>query len=271
MALRTTVRGLSDPTKIVTPAYRRWMRTHADDPMPEWVVQRIAEQLAKKQRDRRASFSGSSAGACLRAQEFGYLGIAPAVEQLPDVDLICIFNDGKWRHLRWQANLLAANILTEIEVSQSWIPKRSEGSMDGIGVVPDNHPNLDWRGLEFGFELKGVNGFQFAKLVKKELPKDEHLYQVDRYFLTSGVDLFVVLYECKLTQRTHEWVLTRDDIRIKESLEELEDLNHAVDTQTLHPQLRTCAARMGPFWDGCPYAGRGGICETWRDKGKTWL
>jgi hypothetical protein len=271
VALRSTVRSLTDSRKIVTPAYRKWLRKHSDDPYPDWVVELMAKELRKQQRDRRWSFSGSSAGACLRAQEFGYLGIATAVEAQPSVDLLSIFDDGRWRHLRWQANLLSAGILRHIEVSLNWPAKRSKGSMDGLGVVPDDHPNLSWRGLEFGFELKGVNGFQFSKLIQQPLPKEEHLDQVDRYFLSSGVDLFVVLYECKLTQRTHEWVITRDEQRIQESAYELDELNAAVDQEELHPQLRSCSARMGPYWQSCPYAGKGGVCETWRDEGRLWV
>lgn len=271
MSLRSTIRSLNDARAIVTPAYRRWLRLHGDDPYPEWVVELMAKELRKVQRDRRGSFSGSSAGMCLRAQELAFLGVPGPVESAPDTDLIAIFDDGRWRHLRWQANLLSASILRRIEVPLDWEAKRSKGSMDGLGVVPDDHPNISWRGLEYGFELKGVNGFQFSKLIKKPYPKEEHLHQVDRYFLSSGVDLFVVLYECKLTQRTHEWVITRDEMRIQDSADELNILNAAIDEQEIHPQMRSCASRMGPFWQNCVYAGRGGVCEKWRDEGRTWL
>jgi hypothetical protein len=270
MAIRTAVRRLNDATKIVTPAHRQWLRVHGEDPYPDWVVDLVAEQLAKAQRDRRRSFSASSAGSCLRAQEFGFMGVTPPVDAMPSTDLLAIFRDGKWRHLKWQADLLTSGIINQIEVPLDWPAMNSKGSMDGAGVVSDDHPNLSWRGLEFGLEIKGVNGFQFSKLIEKPLPMDSHVYQTDRYFLSSGVDLFVVLYECKLTQRTHEWVLARDEVRIKESQEELEDLNQAVAARTIHSQLNTCARRMGPSWQSCPYAGRGGICETWRNEGKTW-
>jgi hypothetical protein len=272
MGLRRAMRLAGDPTKIVTPRYREWLRNHSDDPYPDWVVELMRKELQKVQRDRRGSFSGSSAGSCLRAQELGYLGVIPPLEAQPTTDLLSIFDDGRWRHLRWQANLLSAAILGRIEVSLSWPAKRSAGSMDGAGIVPDDHPNPRWRGLEFGFELKGMNGFQFSRLIRSRNPQptDKHLHQVDRYLLASGFDLFVVLYECKATQATYEWVIERDEERIAESLEELEALNEAVDMKMMHPQLMSCSKRMGPYWDGCPYAGRGGICEQWRDQGRRW-
>lgn len=271
MTLRSTVRRLNDATKIVTPDYLSWLKLHSDDPYPDWVVDLMRQELSKQQRDRTGSFSGSGAGSCIRQQLFGYLGVLPPIETLPTADLLAIFDDGRWRHLRWQANLLSAGILTAIEVSLDWPAKRSKGSMDGMGVVRDDHPNLSWRGKDFGFELKGMNGFQYPKAVKKPFPDDKHMAQVDRYFLSSGVDLFVVLYECKLTQRFHEWVITPDMTRIQDQADELDDLNKAVDNQLIPDQLRSCAARMGPYWQACAYAGRGGVCESWRDGGKTWV
>lgn len=273
MTLRETIRKAQDTTQIVTPAYRRWLRNHSDDPKPQWVADLIHAELTKRQRVRVGSFSGSTAGSCLRAQEFGFMGVHPPVEAKPSTDLLSIFDDGRWRHLRWQANLLAAGILTGIELSLPWPAMRSAGSMDGYGVVWDSHGNEAWRGKEFGLELKGVNGFQFSKIVKMKNPQptDKHLAQIDRYFLSSGFDLFVVLYECKLTQATHEWVIERDEQRIQDSLEELQELNDAVDNKDIHPQLISCSKRMGPSWAGCPYAGKGGICEQWRNEGRTWL
>lgn len=274
MTLRNTMKMLDESRQIVTPRYRKWLRSGAlDQGYPDWVVELIQKELHKQSRDRTRSFSGSSAGACLRQQEFGFLGVPPPIEAHPSTDLLSIFDDGRWRHLRWQANLLSAAILGRIEVSLDWPAKRSKGSMDGAGIVPDDHPNPKWRGEEFGFELKGVNGFQFSKLVKQPIPDEKHLDQVVRYMLVSGLRLFVVLYECKLTQKTHEWVIERTpklERAISYSKEELDALNEAVDRKRLHPQLRSCAARMGPYWSGCAYAGKGGICESWRDWGKVW-
>lgn len=270
MALRRTLALLDDDRQIVTPAYRKWLANHSDDAYPDWVVAVITKELAKQQRDRRFSFSGSSAGYCMRRQEFDFLGVGADMNFKPSTDLLSIFDDGRWRHLRWQANLLSAGILDRIEVLLDWPAKRSKGSMDGVGTVPADHPRVDWRGEEFGFELKGMHGFVYANAVKKPTPSEKHMEQVDRYFLVSGLKLFVVVYECKLTQQTHEWVIERDERRIRYSAEELDDMNEAVDRQRIHDQLRSCARRMGPAWADCPYAGKGGVCESWRDWGKTW-
>lgn len=265
MSLRSTVRSLTDATKIITPDYRKWLAVHADDPYPDWVVDLLANELKKVQRDRRRSFSGSSAGTCLRAQELTYLGVQPEIDKLPGTDLIGIFDDGRWRHLRWQANLLTAGLLTRIEFPLDWPNKRMKGSMDGVGIVRTDHPNASWRGLEYGFELKGVNPFQYSRLVAKKYPKADHMAQIMRYFLTSGVDLFVCVYENKATQQFHEWVIRPDEELMLESQWELDELNKDADAERLRPQLKTCAARMGPYWEGCAFAGVGGPCERTKE------
>jgi hypothetical protein len=270
MSLRETLRVMNAPNTIITSDYRRWLRKHHDDPYPDWVVELIRAELAKGGRDRSGSFSGSSAGSCMRAQEFEFLGVSPPMERQADTDLISIYDDGRWRHLRWQANLLTSRILSRIEFPLDWPAKRSKGSMDGLGVVKADHANVAWRGLNFGFELKGMNGFQYPRAVKEPLPTPKHMQQIGRYFLSSGVDLFVCIYECKLTQKFHEWVITPDMVDMVEQQQEIDELNAAVDRQQIHPQLKTCAARQGPYWAACGYAGKGGVCETWRDWGKTW-
>lgn len=182
----------------------------------------------------------------------------------PSVDLWRIFTDGKWRHLHWQADLLTARILTDVEFPAPWRRLRAWATADGVGIVPDDHPCPEWRSEPFGFELKGVNAFQYAKLVKQPLPKLEHAKQVARGMLLSGYPLWVVVYEDKSTQNFHEWVLTRKDLadQIVESQRELDELNNAVELGRLHDPLQSCLARFGPNWQGCQYAGRGGVCET---------
>lgn len=264
------VNSRTDPGLIITPTYKAWISAHGDDPYPDWVVARIAELMAITPRERRGTFSASSAGSCLRAQEFAFSGVRPDVLATPSTELKQIFHDGKWRHLKWQADLLTCGLLKHVEFGLDWPNMRSKGSMDGMGIVPDDHPNPAWRGLTFGFELKGVNPFQYPRYVKQKWPTETHREQIARYFLVSGVDLFVVIYENKGTQDFHEWVIAPNKAWIADSEWELRELNNAVDSQTYHPQQRLCAQRTGPFWEKCIWGGKGGVCETTNDWQQTW-
>lgn len=254
--LRNLSRAMRAHDQIITPVLTPWLIQHGDDPYPEWVADKIRNILITPPRDRTGSFSGSSAGGCMRAQELQYLGI-PASPT--DAQLQNIFNDGKWRHLRWQAMLLAAGILLDIEFALPWVAMHSMGSADGIGIVPDTHPRRVWRGKDYVFELKGISTFQFGK-VKDEGVLPKHLKQVHRYFLSGGFDLAVIIYEDKTTQNWHEVVIEPDDRLLDESRRELEALNSAIVRKQLHDMLPECRALKGATWHDCGFGAATRTC-----------
>lgn len=134
--------------------------------------------------------------------------------------------------------LLEADILTDIEVPlvypNDWNLK---GSMDGVGV----HPKWD----EFVFELKG-----WSALIDE--PKPEHVEQVHRYMLASGIYVASMIYEHKSSQNWREFIVEWDDkigLRVEE---ELERLNLAVTNQELPEILHACAQKTG-LYKTCPY------------------
>lgn len=262
MSYAQLIKSIKKQNQIVSLRYRQWLTQHGDDPLPDWVVERIKKQMLAVPRNRTASFSASSAGQCLRRQELQFLGIPPEFGMEPDSRLLNIFNDGKWRHLRWQANLLAATILDRIEVPVPWTRMRSMGTIDGAGWVPSDHPRISWRNKEFGFELKGMNPWDYSKAVNKDTQKEEHLRQIARYCLQGGFELYVCLYEDKATNNWKEWVIEPEDKLMAEVEQELWELNHAIDRKQLHPILPSCKMRRGPTWEQCMYSKSNGVCES---------
>lgn len=254
--LKALIRAEMATDTILTQGVQTWLLQHGDEALQPDVADAISTLLQTPPRFRGESFSASSAGQCPRKQVLAFLG--PDGEVI-DTQLQNIFNDGKWRHLRWQAMLLSARLLMHAEFPLTWYSMRSVGTMDGLGVVPDDHPRTQWRGEEFGFELKGVSSFQFPKL-KKSGPLEKHRQQVDRYFLMSGMKLFVIMYEDKTTQEFKEWVIERDETRVEAQRQELSDLNQSVETRKLPPMLPACALGQGPEWADCQFGGRGGTC-----------
>lgn len=261
MSYAAIIKELKRQDTIVSMPYREWLLTKSDEGLPQWVVDRIMAQMVQRPRIRVGSFSPSSSGQCLRRQELSFLGVPVPFGAGPDARLMNIFNDGKWRHLRWQANLLAAGILTDIEWAVPWIRMRALGNVDGRGYVREDHPRMSWRGKEFGFELKGANPFMYNKQTRRDEPDEKHLRQVHRYFLQGGFELYVILYEEKGTNEWKEWVVEPDPVILEEAREELIQLNASIDSGRLHPMLPSCKIRMGDQWTReCPYAGETGIC-----------
>ena len=258
---RELKKALEQTDKIITPRLSAWLLTEADNALPEKIAQKMQDLLTTQPRYRGQSFSASSATFCLRSQLFSYLD-APATQH--DGRLMNIFMDGKWRHLRWQAMCLMAGILIEIEFPLEWPRKRSKGSMDGVGIVPDDHPRLRWRGKEFGFELKGMNSMIYQKVVATDTLKPEHVGQIARYFLLSGLELFVYVIEDKSTQHWHEVVADRTEPfwanAIEEQRWELNELNKAASKKRLPDRIPECAQLKGPTFMGCSFGGRTGVC-----------
>lgn len=256
-------------TTIITAPYEAWLlATNGNEPYPEWVADRIRELLLERPRERHASFGGSDAGQCMRKQELSYIGLGAISEHLEteytkvvDAGLLNVFNDGHWRHRRWQANLLTAGIISDIEFQIPWQAMRSRGAVDAVGVVPDDHPRVEWRGKFYGVELKGMNSWPWRKHVEDNTQMEKHKGQFSRYFLSGGFDLFVVLYECKDDNQFKEWVFEPEAKLLGDARTELEKLNADADRRTLAQPLPSCMQRMGKAWKDCQYAGRGGICE----------
>lgn len=255
--LRNLVNAVNSTNKIITPSLAEWIIRHGDDALSEAVADKIHELLTTQPRYRGGSFSASSSGMCERRQVLQFLGPR---EGVIDTRLANIFSDGKWRHLRWQSMLLMAGLLTDIEEPLDWPAKRTRGTMDGLGIVSDDHPKQHWRGQEFGFELKGVSGFLYPKWSKAL--HEPHRRQVHKYFAMSGLKLFVIVYEDKSTQEWTEWVIEPDPQLMDETLAEIDRLNDAVDSRRLPTMLPQCKLQRGPEWKGCPMGGAGGPCVS---------
>jgi hypothetical protein len=259
--LKRLLRQAKQDDLIITPRYNHFLLSGGfDQPLRPEVAKIIHDLLVKPPRVRKGTFSSSSAGRCLRRQEFEYMGIDPG--GAIDPRLANIFDDGRWRHLRWQARLLQANIIDAVEVAIPVKSLRSWSTLDGEGVVPANHPRIRWRNQRFGFELKGINswGFDIAKM--DERIKEEHLDQVHRYFLASGHRLFVILYESKNSQEWYEWAIEADPQRLLRQKRELLVLNNDRRDKELQPRLAECQKRTGKVFHECPFGGVRGVCLT---------
>ncbi|AKL88374.1 hypothetical protein BH789_gp093 [Gordonia phage GMA6] len=254
---------------IVTRPITDWLLTHGDDAFSPEVVTYIADQLQTQPRVRTGSFSGAAAGMCLRRQELAFAGVPG---EPIDPQLRNIFNDGKWRHLRWQAMLLETGIITDPEYLVQWPKFLSRGSLDARGEVPMDHHKPTWRGKEFGFELKGVSTFQYGEL-KKNGPMDKHMRQIHHYFVLGNFDLFSIVYEDKTTQDWIEWVVEPDRKLLIEAENDMRELAKAVKSRKLHGMQPACIKRKGIEFNDCPFGGARGECVkalTKLPKGFSW-
>ena len=265
--LKTILEQETDPKLLLTPRINEWMLEHPGNLYTQNAYDRVWAELTKPGRDRSGSFSASSAGQCLRRQEFAFLG-KPQKPVFPA--LRTVFEIGTWTHAQWQALLLSAKLLDDIEVEYKWPRMNSMGSADGVGHVWWESTNPLYRGRNYGVELKTVGEFAWKKKAE-EGPSSDHLDQVHRYMLVSGIDLFSYIIIDKGNSSGLGWkefVIERDPKLIEKSEKELEELNKALKIKKLHPLLTECKIGTGPIYKQCPYGGREGVCKTtknWSD------
>jgi hypothetical protein len=174
---------------------------------------------------------------CKRAQVFEYMGM-DTINPFT-AEQINLFNDGKWRHLRWQTMGLTAGFLDEVEVGF----KTSDnlvGSVDGKGVDRD--------GVKFIFELKGI--YQ----LNDSLPYSLHVWQVQSYLYgNQDCKYATIVYEDKRTQHFREYVVKRKPYMQKVIKSRLESLNQHVSNKELPDVREECRAGKGEEFKECPY------------------
>jgi hypothetical protein len=262
--MKSFLREYRSNDSIVLGDLNRWLLSNPDPQFDPWVVDIIAEQLNGPKYTRVGMFRSSSAGRCERAQVFSYLG-QPTSDGAQDPVLTTIFQDGKFRHLRFQALCLQAGIITSIEDALTWPRMSARGTTDGTGVVRADHPVTRYRGKEFGLELKGMNSFGYKRRADDDGEiKEEHLDQTSRNLLLGGYDLYVIIYEDKNTQQQFEWVIEPDADRLDAQIAELKRLNRAVRQKKLPNRLPDCQRRKGDVFGKCSFGGKQGTCDLAR-------
>lgn len=225
---------------IITPRLDRWLMEHPEGVTPDPEALNGLLRRAGSNNDRANRFGASSRGTCLRAQVFSYIGWRQ--NRGADPVLQNIFNDGTWRHLRWQLMGLQAGLFTDIEVPYSLPQWNLKVSLDG------ENRNEGW-----GFELKGTSNM--SGLVTNGISQG-HLLQVHTCMLASELDTFVYVAEDKRSQEWREIVVRRDEKVIRQVKQELTKLNDAIDRRRLPAIQKECERGQGPIFKGCPYADR---------------
>lgn len=240
MSLGKAIKGLRriEPL-LVTPLVEDFLRRVPDGVIWDeagYALWRKLTEKAAQNEDRSGRFGASSRGMCHRRQVFGFLGMPSA--QMIDPETQNLFNDGKWRHLRWQMMAMQAGALTHVEYPYAYPKLRVSGSMDGLNSYE-----------KFGFELKGDRNM--ARTMDG-LP-DAHDQQMQTMMMATGWDRFSYIIEDKSSQNWREMIVRPDPVVMRQIRDELEVLNEHVDDRVLPEVLPACRAKEGPY-RSCPFA-----------------
>jgi hypothetical protein len=247
VSLKQHIKIAKRNTKI-TPKLHAWLNNNDGVRVEDEVTaKRVLDILAPSEHDRSGVFHPSQLYQCPRLQVFEYYGVDKREQYNPT--LRNLFNDGHFRHLRWQIMLLNAGILTDIEVKVSIPEYRLAGSMDGVNT------DEGWM-----FELKGTSQYQ-SVVSRGAMPA--HIKQVNAYLMASGLDQALIVYEDKLSQQWQEIEVSKDPKIVDEIESILQDLNRAIETGELPEILDECKDQEGARFNRCPY---GGVCHKLRNR-----
>lgn len=238
---------------LMTPIIEDWLRqcpngvVWDDSGLALWkdLVTKAARNDSREGR-----FGASSRGKCQRRQIFSFLGMPEG--RIMDPEQANLFNDGKWRHLRWQMMGLQSGALTHAEYAAALPQYRTKVSMDGLNAMG-----------EWIFELKGDRNS--ARLMDGN-PED-HMLQVHTMFLVTGWDVCSYVVEDKSNNTWREIIVRRDPKIITQVRTELEQLNEYVANRKLPPVLPACEGKTGPY-RGCGYGPQ--CLERHFQDGNTW-
>lgn len=229
----------------VTPRYEEYLARTPNILLDDKISEFIVKELTTPQRDRRMTNSASSRGSCLRSQVFVWTGL-PQARKL-NSDLHAIFHDGTFRHLRWQALLLDARILTQVEVPCRIDSLHVTGTIDGIIGVASSGVSEP-----IGWELKGANDNNY-NWVLQHGPMEKHLFQIHTYMLATGIRMWSLIYENKNTQEWKEFMVPFDQTVADIVADELLVVNKYVSDRRLPPVLEPCKMKQGPY-RSCAFA-----------------
>jgi hypothetical protein len=244
--LNKLVKAVKSPL-LVTPQHEQWLAKNPNVELSDETAQWVAKELQARQRDRSGTWSASSLGGCKRKHIYTFLGTPH--ERGVAAGTAAIFQHGTWSHLKWQASGYMAGWLGQTEVSCSLPAYKGTGTIDGI--LASNAA---------GWELKTINarGYRF---VLNDGPKHEHLLQIHFYMLATKLHVWSLIYEEKDTQDYKEFVVTYKDAYAANVLDELDELNHHVETQTLPIQQPGCITKTTSEYRTCPFRN---VCEEHR-------
>ena len=243
---------------IITPQLEAWLETDGWNlGVTEPEDLELAAKLLMQSKDnakRDGRFGASSRGMCQRRQIYSFLGL-PGARGI-DAGLQNIFNDGTFRHIRWQLMLKKAGIVTDVEVPFQVPEWRVATSLDA------ENDNDGWM-----FELKGVGGFKSISDIKnQEDIMHYHLLQMHTCLWAIGWDKAIYIAEAKGTNTWVEVIVHRDERIINEVIRELEQLNTAVEDERIPPVQEDCKRKSGDY-KYCPYAAR---CLKHHSQGSPW-
>lgn len=249
--LDSIIKGvLAQEDEPLTAAVERYLMTRDGHP------NRLAEyRLPLIPRNRPGGrFSPSSLGGCQRQSAFVFLGLKQFRKKDPQTELI--FEDGNWRHHKWQAffkdmegvlgrdRFRCLGIEETVQIPHLYV----RGSLD-LRIA------IKYKGKwqKYVIDIKGSNEYGFEKVFREREPHASYIRQIITYVKAKGYSRGMLFFDAKNTQRIMAWPVEITAQGWEDVEDWLVETIGFLDHKQLPPKHEDCNG--GQFLYGkCPFA-----------------
>lgn len=257
---------MTSDAKILANLVKR-MRNRHEDPLRPLIDEYLLKRHRSENRYRGdlqnllepprpgGRLSPSTIGGCMRQAAFKFLEVRGRVKLDPDTQVI--FDDGNWRHRRWQTTFLD---MQEVLGKQKFEVLSTEQHVTipelYIAGTSDNTLRMVAQRVrrKYALDIKGINDFGFNRLVVDDQPKEEHVDQLTTYMKAHSIWWGILFYENKNNQQTRSFVFRFNTERWARVEQWTRQVLAFLEQRKIPPTHPDC--ERGTFlYERCPYAG----------------
>lgn len=181
--------------------------------------------------------SPSSLGGCKREAVLKFLGVKGKIKLDPDLEMI--FEDGNWRHHKWQALFLDMQRVLGRDRFRV-VSFESDAILPDLFVAGSLDVHIIVNGKHYIIDIKGINDYGFKRVcVDQDAPMPKHVDQLTAYMKAKKVRRGIILYENKNNNHTKSFLVTYSKEQWKEVVTWADDVITALEQQRLpnkHPE-----------------------------------
>lgn len=195
--------------------------------------------------------SPSSLGGCKREAVFRFAGVKGKKKIDPDLELI--FEDGNWRHHKWQALFLDMQAVLGRKNFRV-VSFESDAILPGLYVAGSLDVHIVVKGVHYIIDIKGINDYGFKRVcIDQDAPMPKHVDQLVAYMKAKKVPRGIVLYENKDKNHVKCFLVTYDKTKWREVVAWCDSVISAMENRRLPAKHEDC--NKGQFgYRKCMYA-----------------
>jgi hypothetical protein len=261
-----------DPDKKILSKLVKAMKADDKDPLRPLIDEYLVKRELPKYRKRRLKeyrvpmlsdvrpggrLSPSSICGCQRLAAYKFAGVRGERRVDPDNELI--FDDGNWRHHKWQANfrdmerLLGRERFRVISIEERVgdADLYIAGSLDVLLAIKVRRGDA-WVWERYVIDIKGINVYGFSRITMDNSGKEEHVRQLITYCKLRGISRGLLLYENKNTNEIRTFKVVQNPELWREVQDWSREVIEHLEAGTLPPMHPDCEG--GTYlWEKCPY------------------